>query len=147
MCVWDNCPTGKPTCTQEPVFWLMNFDIILLLQCSICFLLSTRLTGSKAAPQHSATSTMPDNTSGVLRWRASPSLLQTYCCSLWPNNSVFVSSDLRVFHQMVISSKIQSSFKVPQLEQGLLSLTADSQLMLMQNTLDCGHCHLSSSSF
>ena len=86
-----------------------------------------------------------------LELKASPPLLQTYCCSLWSDNSVFVSSDHRVFLQKgfffvhVISSKLQSSFKVLRLDQELLSCTAASQLVLMENTLVCGNWQLSSS--
>ena len=81
---------------------------------------------------------MIDSRFAVLGVKVLTSLLQTDCSSLWPNNwSLYLCP----------CDRQETSFKVLCLERGLLSWKAASQFMSMQNTLDCGHWQLSSSSF
>ena len=64
-----------------------------------------------AEQPHSVILPAPCLTVGVvsLGWKASPPLLQTYCCSLWPNNSMSVSCDHRVFLQKVFTLSLWSA--------------------------------------
>lgn len=61
---------------------LKNLEEILLFHYSIHFMQCTSTTGSKAAPEHGATTTMLDSTYSFLRFES----LQTYLLSIWPNS-------------------------------------------------------------
>ena len=105
MCAWDHCPVGTPYYIKEPIFccWFQVF--LQSMGYSSCFIIPFTLFKAAdplaAKQHHSLILPAPCWTVGVvfLELKASPSVLQTYCCSLWSNNSVFVSSDQRVFLQ------------------------------------------------
>ena len=79
MCVWDRCPFGTPNCNQDRIFRLMTWG----------FLKESGDNSPSAKQPHSMILPAPCLTVGLilLGLKALPSLLQTYCRSL------FVSSD------------------------------------------------------
>ena len=79
---------------------LQYTHIFFLPHDAIYFVKGTGPSCSKAPPQHDAV-TSPCITVGMVFFdlQASPFFLQTKRWSLWPNSSIFVSSDQRTFHQ------------------------------------------------
>ena len=96
-------------------------EIILLLHYSIHFLWSIRSTGGKTAPQHNTTTTMLKSRCGVLGVEGLTSSPQNISLRI-------------VVKQLIVKVRGVPNFEVPQLERGLLSCRAASQLILMQTT-------------
>ena len=104
---WGHCSFGRPICNQALTSWLMSWDVAsiyphLLVMPSILW--SAPVPPASKHP-HNMMLPPPCFTVGMVfcRLQASPVFLQTYRWSLWPNSSIFVSSDQRTIFQKVRS--------------------------------------------
>uniref|UniRef100_A0A0E9SFL0 Uncharacterized protein n=1 Tax=Anguilla anguilla TaxID=7936 RepID=A0A0E9SFL0_ANGAN len=76
--------------------------------------------------------------------KASPCSLQTYLWSLWPNNSIFVSSDHRTFPQKVVFLSMWSFVNLSRAlrcwfwSKGFLLAQQPLRPWRCKNTFDCG---------
>ena len=159
MCIWDHCHVGTPTCTIDPIFWLMTLGFSEEFgdspPSSLFHLLSLEQQVAAKQP-HSIILPSPvllDSRCGVLGVKgltfAPPNIAAHYGQT---NQFLFhltteVSSRKFFSLSMWSAAKLQLSFKLQRLEQGICSYMAASRTIMMQNTPKCGHWHQSSSSF
>ena len=83
--------------------FLQYIHIIFLPHDAIHFVKCNSPSCSKSPPQHDSATPVLQDWDDVLRLASLPFLLQTQQRSLWPNSSIFVSSDQRTFLQKVWS--------------------------------------------
>ena len=103
---WKTQPHPRPNLLVDDLrFSWKKSDIILLLHCSI-YLLPDPLIVKQP---HNIILPLPCLTVGIVFSKASSPPLHTYRWSLYPNNSISVSSDYRVFLQKVCFLSIWSA--------------------------------------
>ena len=153
MCIWDHCHVGTPHSTHDPTFWLMVFGSPEEFGDNP----PSSLFHLAAKQLHSIILPAPCLTVGLvfLGLKASPSLLQTNCCALWPNNLVFVSGYHRFFLQ-VFSLSIWSAANYSRAlrchvwSKGWFPAQQPLSMLMLHthtHTAYSGHWHLSPSSF
>ena len=125
MCIWGFCPVGTPNCAQDPTFGLMILGYVEEFEGNPPSSWSHKLSVKHQFHWQQNSPTMLDGRHGVLGVKGltislSNILLrfvakQLDLCFVWPQN--FPPEGPTFVH--VISSKLQSSLRVPLLRQGL----------------------------